>query len=207
MAQRHQPAVDLGADAGIADAGMHRIGKIDGRAAAWQRHQLALGGETEHLVVEHGQLGVLEKFFRRRGLLENLQKFLYPAILGTIHLLRALLVAPMRGNAVFRHFVHFPGADLYFDAQLARPDHRGVERAIAVALAHRDVILETPGHHRPLGVDNPQRLVAGRNIADDHAKGHHIGQLLERHMVALHLVPDGIGGLFAARYLGLQSRL
>ena len=62
--QRRDLAVDLAADRGIADVGVDRIGEIDRRRLARQRDQLALWGETEHLVVEQFELGVLEEFFR-----------------------------------------------------------------------------------------------------------------------------------------------
>ena len=40
--QRHDAAVDLGADAGVADIGVDRVGEIDRRRAARQRDQPAL---------------------------------------------------------------------------------------------------------------------------------------------------------------------
>jgi len=62
--QRRNLAVDLGAHGGVADVGVHRIGKVDRRRLARQGDQFALGREAEHLVVEQFELGVLEKFFR-----------------------------------------------------------------------------------------------------------------------------------------------
>ena len=59
VAQRHQPAVDLRADAGVADLAVHRIGEIDRRGAARQLDQLALRREAEDLVGVEFQLGVL----------------------------------------------------------------------------------------------------------------------------------------------------
>src|SRR5690348_11861374 len=45
-AQRREAAVDLGADAGVADHGMDGIGEVDRRGAARQRDQVALGREA-----------------------------------------------------------------------------------------------------------------------------------------------------------------
>jgi hypothetical protein len=59
--QRHDAAVDLGADAGIADIGVDRIGEIDRRRAARQRDQAALRREAEDLVLEQFELGVFEE--------------------------------------------------------------------------------------------------------------------------------------------------
>ena len=51
--QRHADAVDLGRHAGIADAGVDRIGIIKRRGAARQLHHITLGGEAEHLIGIH----------------------------------------------------------------------------------------------------------------------------------------------------------
>jgi len=62
--ERRDLAVDLAADRGIADVGMHGIGKIDRRRAARQRNELAVRRKAEHLIVEQFELGVLEEFLR-----------------------------------------------------------------------------------------------------------------------------------------------
>ena len=51
--QDSDAVVDLGADHGVADAGMDGIGKVDGRGAGRQGHDLALRREDKDLVVEH----------------------------------------------------------------------------------------------------------------------------------------------------------
>ncbi|MEJ0058945.1 MAG: hypothetical protein WDM79_04890 [Terricaulis sp.] len=45
-----------------------------------------------------------------------------------------VLVAPVRGDADFGELIHLFGADLNLDAHIARSDHGGVDRAIAVGL-------------------------------------------------------------------------
>ena len=62
--QRHVPAVDLCADAAVADIGVHGVGEIDGVGAARQGDEAALRREAEHLVEEQLKLGVLEKLLR-----------------------------------------------------------------------------------------------------------------------------------------------
>ena len=84
-AQRQQPAVDLGADAGIADLGMYGIGEIDRGGTARQRDQVAFRREGKYLVLEHFQLGVLEKFLRVRVLFENFEQLAQPAILPPVN--------------------------------------------------------------------------------------------------------------------------
>ena len=147
-AQRQQPAVDLGADAGVADLRMHRIGEIDRRRAARQRDQIALRGEGEDLVLEHLELGVLEELLGVRGVLEDVEQLAQPAILPPVDPAGLLLVDPVRGDAEFGDLVHVAGADLHLDALPLGPDHAGVQRAVIVRLRGRDVVLEAARERR-----------------------------------------------------------
>ena len=61
---RHDLAVDLAADAGIADIGVDGIGEIDRGRALGQRDDAPLRCEAEDLIEEQFELGVLEEFFR-----------------------------------------------------------------------------------------------------------------------------------------------
>ena len=102
----------------------------------------------------------------------------------------AILVEGVRGDAEFGDLVHLLGADLQFDALVAGADHGGVDRAIIVLLRRRDVILEPAGHHRPGGVHDAERAVAGLDVVHHDAEAEDIGQLLEADRLALHLGPD-----------------
>ena len=108
----------------------------------------------------------------------------------------------MRGDAVFGDLLHVAGADLQFDALLARPDHRRVDRAVIVLLRRGDVILEPPGNDRPRRVHDAERLIALGDAADDDAEAEYVGKLLEADRLALHLAPDRIGALAPAGDLG-----
>ncbi len=189
-------AVDLAPDRAVADVGMHGIGKVDHIGLTRQRDQFALRGKAEHLVVEQLQLGVLQKLFRIGAFGENADGmaqpgkgvgFVFQPFGGRAH---AFLVERMRGDAEFRDLVHLLGADLQLDALLAGADHGGMDRAIVVLLRRRDVVLETPGHHRPGGVDDAERAVAGLDICHHDAEAVDVGQLLEADRFALHLGPD-----------------
>ncbi len=46
-----------------------------------------------------------------------------------------------------------------------------------------------------------ERLIALRHVGHDDAEGHDVGELLERHVLGLHLAPDRIGRLLAPRHL------
>ena len=60
--QRQLPAVDHGADAGVADVGVHGVGEVDRRGIARQGDQPPLRREAEHLILEQLELGVLQEF-------------------------------------------------------------------------------------------------------------------------------------------------
>ena len=117
----------------------------------------------------------------------------------------ALFVDPVRGDAALGLVLHLGGTDLDFDALAERADHAGVQRAVAVRLGHRDVVLEALRQHLVAAMQQAERLVALRHVGDDDAEGHDVGELLERHVLLLHLAPDRIGRLLAARYLGVAE--
>src|SRR5258708_9595827 len=77
-AQRREPAVDLGADAGVADRRMDGIREVDPRRAARQRDQIALGREAEHLAPEPLELGVLEGILGIGGMVEKVETLAQP---------------------------------------------------------------------------------------------------------------------------------
>jgi hypothetical protein len=79
IAQRHQPPVHLGADAGVTNLAMHRVGEIDRRRPARQLDKLPLRREAEDLVAVEFKLRVFKKFVRSRGVLQDFQQILNPA--------------------------------------------------------------------------------------------------------------------------------
>ncbi len=184
---------------------MDRVGEIDGRGAARQREQIALGREAEHLVLEHLEPCVLEEFLGSGGVLEDVEELAQPAVLRAFRLGRALLVAPVRGDAELGDLVHLARADLHLDALALGPDHAGVQRAVLVGFRRRYVILEAPGHHGVAAVDHAERLVALLDRVDHHAERHDVGELLEADILALHLAPDRVGRFLAAGDLRLDA--
>src|SRR3984893_17797120 len=211
--QRCDLAVDLAADRMVADICMHRISKIDRGRIARQSDQLAFGGKAEHLVLEKLELGVLEKFFRV-GTVREQRDGAAPPRIG-IRFPRQefdrracfILVEGVSRDAVLGDVLHLLGANLQLDALVARPDHGCVDRAIIVLLGGRDVVLEPTGHHRPGGVDDTKSLIAFRHALHDDDNGLVVGQLLESDRFALHLAPDRIGTLAAARDDGRDAAI
>ena len=176
---------------------MHRIGEIDQGRPLRQVDQVAFRGETEHLVLEHLQFGVFQKFFRPGGMVENIQQFPQPPVLAPFPLALALLVLPMGGHAVFRHLVHVGGTNLNFNTVLFGTKNARVQGLVAVRFRGAHVILETSRYHRIGAMDDSQRLVALFQIVDDDPKGHDVGQLFKTDILVLHLFPDRIRRFFA----------
>ena len=193
VAKRHQAAVDLGADAGVADHAVDGVGEIDAGGAARELDQLALGREAEDLVLVELELRVLQEFVGGLRVLEDLEQVLDPAeLLQVAGGCVALLVEPVRGHAVFSDVVHVRGPDLHLDLLVLRDAEgdAGVDAAVAVRLGGADVVLEAPGDHGIRGMDRAQGHVAGVAGRHDDAEGHDVGQLLEGDVAALHLLPD-----------------
>ena len=185
---------------------MHGIGEVDDVGVARQRDQLALRGKAEHLIVEQLHLGVFEKLLRIGALGQNIDGMPQPgegvglALEQFSRRADAVLVEGVRGDAIFVDLVHLLGADLQFDALIARTDHGGVDRAIVVLLRRRDVVLEPSGHDRPVGMDDAERAVARLERLRDDAEAVDVGQLLEADRFALHLHPDRERPLAAAHH-------
>src|SRR5262245_35799950 len=201
-------AVDLGADAGVADLGMHRIGEIDRSGATRQGDKIALRREAEHLILEHLELCMLKEFLGPRRVLEDVQQLPQPAILPSIDgPLGPLLVTPVGGDAQFGDLMHIAGADLELDALFFRSDHSRMQRLIAVRLGRTDVVLETTRNHGIGAVKDAQRAIAVGEAVDHSPKSHDVRQLLKRYVLALHLAPNRIGRLLATRNDDLDPRL
>ena len=70
----------------------------------------------------------------------------------------AFLIAPMRGHAQFRKFMHGLGADLNFDAVALFIQNHGMQGLIAVFLGIGDIIVKFLGNVLPASyAPNPER--------------------------------------------------
>ena len=78
--QRRDTAVDLGPDGAVADVGVDGIGKIERRRPARQGDEPSLRGEAEHLVVEHLELRMFEKFLGTVAFAEQFDGMAQPLI-------------------------------------------------------------------------------------------------------------------------------
>ena len=211
VVQRHDLAVDLGADAAVADVGVDLVGEVQRRRAGGQRLDLALGGEHEDLVLEQVDLEVLHELLgsERSCCQSSIDRshcsFSSPeALAGTPRL--ALLVHPVRGDAELRHVVHLAGADLDLQRPSLGPDDRRVQRLVHVELRHRDEVLEAPGQRLPQGVDHAHRAVAVLHRLDDDAHRREVVDLVELATLLGHLRVDRVEVLGPAGDLGLDAQ-
>ena len=207
VVQRDDAAVDLRADGAMADVGVHGVGEVDRRRAGRQRLDLALRREDVHLVLEEVGAERLHELARvglvGRPLVHQLLDPRDPLGVAVL-LLLALLVQPVRGDAVLGRLVHVARPHLDLERPALRPDHRRVQRAVAVELRHRDVVLEAAGHRLPERVDQAERAVAvARSLVAgalrDHAHRGQVVDLVELAALLRHLVVDREEVLRAAR--------
>ncbi len=165
---------------------MHRIGKIDGRRAARQGNQLALGREAEHLILKEFQLGMLKEFFRAVAFRQRFDGVAQPGIGVAFRRKQialpvfAVLVERVGGNTEFGDLMHALGADLQLDTLARRANDGGVDGAIVVLLRRGDVILEAARHHTPACMHDAERPIAGGNVVDQNAETVDVRQLLGR---------------------------
>ena len=118
--ERDEPTVDPGPDAPVPDLGVDRVGEVHRVGAGRHRHDLALRREDEDLVLLEVDLQGLHELGRVLGLLLPVHEPLEPdEVVGLVGLV-ALLVAPVRGDAVLGAPVHLVGADLHLDEPAAR---------------------------------------------------------------------------------------
>ena len=81
-----------------------------------------------------------------------------------------------------------------------------MQRLIAVALGHRDVVLEPARQGLPQRVHHTERAVAILDGVDKHADGDDVVDLAEFLLAAQHLLVDAVGVLGAARDLRLHAQ-
>ena len=199
-AQRHHAAIDLGADAGVADFSVNGVGEVDGRAVGGNHDDFPLGREGVDLVGIEVHLQAGEEFVGVRHLLLPLDELANPVealFVAGGDGVGAGLVFPVSGDAFFGDAVHFLGTDLHFELMAAVADHRGVQRLIAIGAGDGDEVLDAAGDGTPECVDEAEDGVAGSNILGDDADGEKIVDLVEGNLRALQLLIDGVEALDA----------
>ena len=119
--ERHPHAIDFGANAGMADAGVDGVGKINRRGPARQFHHIALGREAEDLIAEQFQLGVLKELFGGVVAVKQINRLPDPSKGAAVASQRvqmarvcrhAVLIETVASDPVLRDSVHGVVADL-----------------------------------------------------------------------------------------------
>ena len=177
--ERHDFAVDLGADAGVADVGMDRVGEVERRRSGREVLDLALRREDEDLVLVEIDLERFEELGRALvgvALDQLPQPGHLVAVVARAGATAPLLVDDVRGDAVLGGLVHLLGPDLDLQRLALGTDHSRVQRLVEVQLRRRDEVLETPRQRLPERVDHADGPVAVLDRVDEHP---HRGQVVD----------------------------
>ena len=193
VVQRDDAAVHLGADAAVADVGVHRVGEVERCRSGRQALDLALRREHVDLVGEqvdpkrlHELLGVARVVLPVHQLRQPRDR---SAVLRGGGL---VLVQPVGGDAVLGRLVHLVRAHLDLERLALRPDHGRVQGLVHVELGHGHVVLEPPRHRLPQRVDHADRAVAVLDRADDDPHRGQVVDLVELATLLGHLRVDRV---------------
>ncbi len=205
MVERHQPAVDLGPGAGVADLGVHGVGEVDGRGPPGQGDDAALRREDVDLVLVEVDLELVVELLGVRDLLLPVDDAVEPD--HGVGLGAGLLVAPVGRHPDLGPAVHLPGADLDLQGLAAGAHDGGVERLVEVELGVGDVVLEPALDRGPGGVDGAQGGVAVLHRVDEHPDAHQVEDVVEGPALHDHLLVDAPVVLRAPGHLGVDAQL
>ncbi len=194
--ERHDAPIDLGTPAVVADLSVHAVGEVQRCGALGQIDGMAVGCEDVDAIGFDVDAQLIGQTANITQLFMPFEHLTQPGDLFLVVVRGALdvgaLVTPVRANAQLGFFVHGLGADLHFQHLALRPEHRGVQRAVAVLLGVGDVVVELLGNVSPQGVHDTQRGVAIANLGHQHANGANVVDLTELQAFLLHLPPDRI---------------
>ncbi len=201
LRQRIRLSVDARAHAGMTDIGVHGIREVDRRRARRQFDNATFWGENVNLIREEIGFHALDKFKRAARTLLQLQQALHPALgadlCGRAALATVLFIGPVCGYTHLRHLVHVFCANLHFNRYAVWPDHRGVQRLIAVRFWNGDVIFHTTRTRFIQAVHLPQHAIAGVGVVDDHAERVDIHDRVKTLLFEHHFAVDGVKMFFA----------
>ncbi|MNB92216.1 hypothetical protein D3C75_393160 [compost metagenome] len=209
VVERHDAPVDLGATAVVADFGVYAVSEVQRRRPFGQVDGVAVRGED----IDPVGLDIDPQLFGQATdvaqLFVPLQHLTQPGdllfvVIGT-GLDVGALVAPVRAHAELGFLMHRMGADLHFQHLALGPDHRRVQRAIAVFLGVGDVVVELFRDVPPQGVDDAERGVAVAHFRHQHTNGTHVVDLAELQAFALHFAPDRIDVFGPAADVGIDA--
>ena len=199
LANRSHPSVDAAAGTFEPHVGVDAEGEIQHRSPGVKLLQFARRGKHEHLPEQGGTpVGRLHPAVRG----EHLAHVIEPV--GQTRLALHSLVGPVRSIAHLGHGIHPRSPDLHLHEIARRNGDGRMKRLITVGLGDRQPVAQTVdirliflGHKR---IHFPAELVlrlADRRAVDDETHREHVVNLLERHLLLQHFLPDRIGALGA----------
>src|SRR5580658_8230854 len=206
MAQRNHAPVHLGADAGVADFGVHAVSEVNRRRVPRQHYHFSFWCEGVDLFRIKIDLQCGEKFVGIADVALPLDYLPQPG--EALFVLRrdwAVFVFPVGGNAFFRHLVHFLGANLDFKWRAVFRDHRSVQRLIEIRPRHGDEILDASRHRPPQVVNDTEHGVAILQRTRDDAHGTQVVNLVHRNVLALQFLVDAVEPLDPAFHARLDA--
>jgi hypothetical protein len=174
----------------VAYLGVNRVGKIQRCGPLGEFLYLSLGSEDVHLIRIKIHAHVLEEF---SGIVQVLLPFHHLAqpiddfgILGFRDL--PFFVGPVGRDSFFRDKIHLVSAYLDFYPCAFRPDDRGMEGLVTIALRHGYVVFEPARHRTPKGMDKAQDCIALTDTVQDYAKGGEVVNLVKLQVLSHHLM-------------------
>ena len=209
VAQRHEAVVDLGTDAMAAEEGVYLESEVEGRTACGHRLDLALWREDEYLGSEEVELDSVEEIHRVglrvvENLLDGAQPVVELALVFSV--LLSLLVFPVGGEALLGYLVHAVAAYLHLYPPPLLRHERDVQGLIAIRLGMGEPVAQPVGMTLIDFADGDIDIEAFVDFVlavfrfEDDAYGQDVKDFVERHVLCLHLVPDGVRTLDACEY-------
>jgi len=209
IVQGYQAAIDLGATAAVPDLTVNQIGKVHRRGAGRQVDDVSLGRKDVYTLCKQVPLergsklqGIIGLRWQLSRLKHEVEPLLKPDVPGG-----ALLVAPMRSNAILCHLVHGLGANLHFERAPLQSDDGGVQRLIAVILGQGDIVVKLASDGAPEAMDRAQRVIALALLLHDHADAKQIIDLVKGAIFLLHLAVNAVQVLGATGDAIVQALL
>ncbi len=98
----------------------------------------------------------------------------------------------MGGNSLFRHLVHFFGANLYFHNFTFGTIDSGMQGLVIIGFMGRDVVFETLHNRCKNFVNRAQHCVAFLNSVNNHTNRQQIKDLFKGFVADFHFSVDGI---------------
>ena len=162
ISQRDKLAVNFGPGTLITHFGVDHVSKIDRRRTPRQSFDLAAGGKHINFVLEKIDAHIFQIFTGVPEIFLIFDKILNPGKFFADIFINsfAFFITPVSGNTGLGNPVHVPGSYLNFNALTKRPDDRGVQRLVHIALGPGNVIFEFMINRLPHGVNEAQGFIA-----------------------------------------------